>query len=38
MAVLKKYTPTGNPKKIKDLEELQKLQTELNDMKEIKNA
>ena len=38
MTVLKKYNPTGNPKKIKDIEQLKQLQTELNDMREIKDA
>jgi len=38
MTVLKKYEPSGNPKKVKDIEQLKQLQTELNDMKEVKNA
>ena len=38
MTVLKKYEPSGNPKKVKDIEQLKQLQTELNDVKEQKDA
>ena len=38
MTILKTYEKNGNPKKIEDIEELKKLQTELNDLKEQKDA
>ena len=38
MTILKTYEDAGNPKKIEDIEELKKLQTELIDLKEQKNA
>ena len=38
MVLLKTYDKSGNPNKITDVEALKKLQTELNDMKEQKDA